>query len=129
MIKYILTTALLMVATASFGQSRTIQETQFANSPQQWDNQLITLQNVEVTFEVVPPQSLSHPCKVPKPFELLNLNLKGAKADFNPCFIISHQMKVSNAQKVGGQKGRFDITLKGTLMNGYVISILTPSGE
>lgn len=117
-----------MLAATGFGQSRTIQETQFANSPQQWDNQLITLQNVEVTFETVTPQSLSHPCKVPKSFELLNLNLKGAKADFKPCFIVSHQMKVMTAQKLGGKKGTFDITLKGSQMNGYVISILTLKG-
>lgn len=38
-------------------------------------------------------------------------------------------MKVMNTQKFGDQKGKFDITLKGSLMNGYVISILTPKGE
>lgn len=34
-----------------------------------------------------------------------------------------------NAQKLGGKKGTFDIALKGSQMNGYVISILTPKGE
>lgn len=28
-----------------------------------------------------------------------------------------------NTQKFGGQKGKFDVTLKGSLMNGYVVSI------
>lgn len=127
--KYILSSVLILFAATSFAQARTIQETQFANSLQQWDDQLITLQNVEVSFEVVLPQTLSHPCKLPKGFDLLNLQLKGAKSDFKPCFIVSHQMKVMNTQKFGGQKGKFDVTLKGSLMNGYVISILTPKGE
>ncbi len=117
-----------LAASISFAQSRTIQETQFANSPQQWDNQMITLQNVEVSFEAVPPHMQNNQCKVPRSFDLLTLNIKGARPDFKPCFMISHQMKVMNAQKVGGRKGKFDVTFKGSQMSGYVISILTPKG-
>jgi len=53
--KYILSALMIFAASASFAQSRIIQETQFANAPQQWDNQLITIQNVEISFEEVPP--------------------------------------------------------------------------
>lgn len=126
--KYILSAFMILAASVSFAQARTIQETQFANAPQQWDNQMITIQNVEVSFENVPPHMQNNSCKVPRSFDLIDIHIKGARPDFKPCFIISHNMKVANAQKAGGRKGRFDITFKGSQASGYVISILTPKG-
>jgi len=126
--KYILSAIMLFTAAVSFAQARAVQETQFANAPQQWDNQMITLQNVEVSFEALPPHMRNNQCKVPRSFDLLTLKIEGARPDFKPCFLISKQMKMSNAQKVGGHSGRFDVTFKGNQMSGYVVSILTPRG-
>lgn len=126
--KYILSAFLMVAAISSYGQSRTIQETQFASAPQQWDNQLITIQNVEINFEPVAPHMQNKNCKAPKSFELLDISFKGARPDFQPCFIVSKQMKMMNAQKVGGRKAKFDITFKGSQTSGYVVSVMIPKG-
>jgi hypothetical protein len=126
--KYILSALMIFAASASFAQSSTIQETQFANAPQQWDNQMITIQNVEISFEEVPPHMKNNQCKAPRSFDVINIDFKGARPDFKPCFLISHQMKIMNAQKVGGRKGKYDLTFKGNQASGYVISVLTPKG-
>jgi hypothetical protein len=126
--KYILSAVLMVAAATSFSQSRTVQEFQFANAPQQFENQLITIQNVEVSFEPVAPHMQNKDCKVPKSFESLEVNFKGGDPNFKPCFLVSKQMKMINAQKVGGRKAKFDITFKGSQASGYVVSIMIPKG-
>jgi hypothetical protein len=126
--KYIFTALMLFAANASFSQSKTVSESQFANTPQQWENEMVTLQNVDVSFEAASPQ-LKAKCKAPKSFEIVNVKFKGSKPDFQPCFIISHQMKLMMIQKAGGETGKFDITFKGSESAGYLIQFMVHKGN
>ena len=108
----------------AFSQGRPVPVDQFVSSPQMFDNQMITLQGVEVSFEAVPPHLQNKGCKVPRSFELLNIQFKNARPDFKPCFIASGQMVKMNAQKARGGSAKFDIVCKGNAMRGYSVTAM-----
>jgi hypothetical protein len=124
---FIITAIFTLFTSSIFAQSKTVQEGQFVNAPQQWENELITIQNVEVSFESASPQ-LKAKCKAPKSFEIINVKFKGAKPDFQPCFVMSHQMKLMMVQKAGGETGKFDITFKGSESSGYLVQFMVHKG-
>ena len=126
--KYIFTAIFIFAASSAFSQSKTVQEGQFANAPQQWDNEMITIQNVEVSLDAAAPH-LKNKCQAPKSFDVIELKFKGGRPDFKPCFLISHQMLLMMTQKAGGNIGKFDVTFKGNETSGYLVNFMVHKGR
>lgn len=108
----------------AFSQGKPVSVDQFVSSPQMFDNQMIVLQGVEVSFEALPPHMQNKGCKVPRSFELLNIQFKNARPDFKPCFITSSHLVKMNAQKARGGSAKFDLLCKGNAMNGYSVTAM-----